>query len=139
MNRTFVMLKPDAVERRLIGTIITRFEEAGYTIEAMELTTLDETAVAAHYIEHVGKAFYSDLRDFTLSGPIVRLSLSREDAVAGAREMLGATNPVKAEPGTIRGDLHDDSGIIRRNLAHASDSPAAAQRELALHFPRLYG
>ena len=134
-DRTLVLLKPDAVERGLVGTIVSRIEAKGLTIAAMELRTLDSDLLARHYEEHVGKPFYDDLVAFMSRGPIVALVVEGpEDTWEVVRTMMGATNPRKAAPGTIRGDL----GILfTENLVHGSDSLASADREARIFFPDL--
>ena len=134
-DRTLVLLKPDAVERRLVGSIISRIEAKGLTIVAMELRTLDTDILARHYEEHVGKGFYDDLVTFMGRGPVVALVVEGpEDTWEVVRSMMGATNPRKAAPGTIRGDL----GILfTENLVHGSDSLESAEREVNIFFPKL--
>ena len=134
-DRTLVLLKPDAVERRLVGSIISRIEAKDLTIIAMELRTLDTDILARHYEEHVGKGFYEDLVAFMGRGPVVALVVEGpEDAWEVVRTMMGATNPRKAAPGTIRGDL----GILfTENLVHGSDSLESAEREVNIFFPKL--
>jgi nucleoside-diphosphate kinase len=134
-DRTLVLLKPDAVERRLTGEIITRFERKGLTIVAMDLRTLDREILARHYEEHVDKPFYGELVAFMSRGPVVAMVVEGpEDTWEVVRTMVGATNPRKADPGTIRGDL----GILfTENLVHASDSLASAEREVSIFFPDL--
>jgi nucleoside-diphosphate kinase len=134
-DRTLVICKPDAVERGLVGTILSRFERRGLTIAALELRTLDEELLARHYEEHVGKGFYADLVAFMSRGPVVTAAIEGpEDTWRVVRDMMGATNPRNAAPGTIRGDL----GIeFTENLIHGSDGPESAVRELGLFFPRL--
>ncbi|HEY7628007.1 MAG TPA: nucleoside-diphosphate kinase [Ilumatobacteraceae bacterium] len=134
-DRTLVLLKPDTVERRLVGEVLRRFEAKGLTIVAMELRTLDTDTLARHYAEHVGKGFYDDLIAFMSRGPVVALVLEGpEDTAEVVRTMMGPTNPRKAPSGTIRGDL----GILfTENLVHGSDSPDSAQREIAIFFPNL--
>ena len=134
-DRTLVLLKPDAVERSLVGTIISRFEAKGLKIVAMELRSLDRDTLARHYEEHVGKGFYADLVDFMSRGPVVALVLEGpENTWEVVRSMMGATNPRTAAPGTIRGDL----GILfTENLVHGSDSLASAEREITIFFPAL--
>jgi len=134
-DRTLVLLKPDAVERGLIGTVLGRFEARGLRVVAMDLRTLDEATLALHYEEHVGKGFYADLVSFMSRGPVVALVLEGpEDTWEVVRTMMGATNPRKAAPGTIRGDL----GILfTENLVHGSDSLASAEREIGIFFPGL--
>ena len=134
-DRTLVLLKPDAVERGLVGSIISRIEAKDLTITAMELRTLDNDILARHYEEHVGKPFYDDLVAFMSRGPIVALVVEGpEDTWEVVRTMMGATNPRKAAPGTIRGDL----GILfTENLVHGSDSLESAEREINIFFPKL--
>lgn len=134
-DRTLVLLKPDAVERGLVGSILTRFEAKGLEIVALELRTLDQETLARHYEEHVGKGFYADLVAFMSRGPVVALVLEGpENTWEVVRSMMGATNPRTAAPGTIRGDL----GILfTENLVHGSDSLASAEREITIFFPAL--
>jgi nucleoside-diphosphate kinase len=134
-DRTLVICKPDAVERGLVGTILNRFERRGLTIAALELRSLDEELLARHYEEHVGKGFYADLVAFMSRGPVVTAAVEGpEDTWKVVRDMMGATNPRNAAPGTIRGDL----GIeFTENLIHGSDGPESAERELGLFFPGL--
>ncbi|CAN5503287.1 nucleoside-diphosphate kinase [soil metagenome] len=134
-DRTLVLLKPDAVERGLIGTIVSRFEAKHLSIVAMELRTLDTELLARHYEEHVGKGFYDDLVAFMSRGPVVALVVEGpEDTWEVVRSMMGATNPRTAAPGTIRGDL----GILfTENLVHGSDSLDSATREIGIFFPNL--
>jgi nucleoside-diphosphate kinase len=134
-NRTLVLLKPDAVERGLIGEIVARFEAKGLTIVALDLRTLDADLLAQHYAEHVGKGFYDDLVAFMSRGPVVAMVVEGpEDTWEVVRAMMGATNPRQAAPGTIRGDL----GIeVTENLVHGSDSAESAEREAKLFFPHL--
>lgn len=133
---TFVMLKPDAIERGLQDAILSWIVGAGLQYEIIDTLTLSDDIVDAHYAEHVGKPFYPDLRAFTLSGPVTRLIVSGPDAVPRMRALLGPTDPSTAPAGTIRGEFNEGSGIVRRNLAHASDSPESAERELSLHTGR---
>ena len=134
-DRTLVLLKPDAVERGLVGSILSRIEAKDLTITAMELRTLDSDILARHYEEHLGKPFYDDLVAFMSRGPIVALVVEGpEDTWEVVRTMMGATNPRKAAPGTIRGDL----GILfTENLVHGSDSLESAEREINIFFPKL--
>jgi nucleoside-diphosphate kinase len=134
-DRTLVLLKPDAVERGLVGEIVGRFESKGLRIVAMDLRTLDQATLARHYEEHVGKGFYADLVEFMSRGPVVALAIEGpEDTWEVVRGMMGATNPRKAAPGTIRGNL----GILfTENLVHGSDGPESAVRELGIFFPDL--
>jgi nucleoside-diphosphate kinase len=134
-DRTLVILKPDAVERGLAGEILSRFERRGLTIAAMELRTLDAATLARHYEEHQGKGFYADLVAFMSRGPVVTLVIEGpEDTFQVVRDMMGATNPRKAAPGTIRADLGID---FTENLIHGSDSAASAAREIGIFFPGL--
>jgi nucleoside-diphosphate kinase len=132
-DRTLVICKPDAVARGLVGAILSRFERRGLTIAALELRTLDEDLLSRHYEEHQGKPFYADLVTFMSSGPVVTAVIEGpEDTWRVVRDMMGATNPRNAAPGTIRGDL----GIhFTENLIHGSDGPESAARELGLFFP----
>ena len=132
-NRTLVLLKPDAVERNLVGEILGRFEAKGLKIAAMELRKLDADTLARHYEEHKGKGLYADLVAFMSRGPVVALALEGpEDTWEIVRAMMGATNPRTATPGTIRGDL---GTLFTENLVHGSDSAASAARELEIFFP----
>jgi len=134
-DRTLVLLKPDTVERGLVGSVLSRFESKGLTIVAMELRHLDADTLARHYEEHVGKGFYADLVAFMSRGPVVALVLEGpENTWEVVRTMMGATNPRSATPGTIRGDL----GILfTENLVHGSDSSESAAREIGIFFPNL--
>jgi nucleoside-diphosphate kinase len=131
-EKTLVLVKPDGVRRGLVGQILSRFEAKGFTIEAMNLRTLDKQTADQHYAEHVEKAWYPELREFITSGPLVSLILSGDQAVEVVRLMVGATDGRKAGPGTVRGDF---SLSNQENLIHASDSPESAAREIALFFP----
>jgi nucleoside-diphosphate kinase len=128
---SFAMLKPDAVAAGHIGEILSRFESVGLAIEKMELAVVTPEQAAANYAEHEGKPFYDGLISYITSGPVVKLALAGEGAVAITRKLMGATNPAEAAPGTIRGDF----GLtLDANVIHGSDSPASAKRELALFF-----
>lgn len=131
MERTFVMVKPDGVQRGLVGKILQRIEEKGFKIVAMKLTVMPVEKAKEHYAEHVGKKFYQDLVDFITSGPSVSLVVEGRGAISAMRKMNGATNPAEAAPGTLRGDFGIETG---RNVVHGSDSAASAAREIALHF-----
>jgi nucleoside-diphosphate kinase len=135
MDRTLVICKPDAVERGLVGEIISRFERRGLTIAAMELRQVDEETAGKHYEEHADKPFYGELIEFITRGPAVVLVVEGpEDTWKVVRTMMGTTNPRDAAPGTIRGDL----GILfTENLIHGSDAADSAEREIALWFPGL--
>jgi len=134
LQRTFVLLKPDAVRRGLVGTILDRFERRGLTITAMQLRTIDGELADRHYAEHVERDFYPPLRAFITSGPVVALILEGDQAVEVVRGLNGATDGRKATPGTIRGDF---SLSNRENLVHGSDSWESAEREIAIWFPQL--
>jgi nucleoside-diphosphate kinase len=131
-EKTLVLVKPDGVRRGLIGQILARFEAKGFSIEAMNMRTLDKQTADQHYAEHVEKAWYPELREFITSGPLVSLILSGDQAIEVVRLMVGATDGRKAGPGTVRGDF---SLSNQENLIHASDSAESAAREIALFFP----
>ncbi|MFE9562152.1 nucleoside-diphosphate kinase [Streptomyces sp. NPDC006487] len=134
-QRTLVLLKPDAVRRGLIGEIVGRIErKAGWTIPALELRTLDQETLEAHYGEHKGKPFYEPLMGFMAGGPVVALVVEGERVIEGVRQLAGPTDPIAAAPGSIRGDF---GTVTRENLIHASDSEESAERELKLFFPAL--
>ena len=134
MERTLVLIKPDAVRRGLVGRILTRFEEKGLAIVAMEQRLIDGGMADAHYEDHVEQEWYPPLRAFATSGPLVALVLEGDEAIEVVRAMNGATDGRKAAPGTIRGDF----GLSNReNLVHASDAADSAAREIALWFPEL--
>ncbi|MDT3397805.1 nucleoside-diphosphate kinase [Streptomyces sp. B1866] len=134
-QRTLVLLKPDAVQRGLVGEILGRIErKAGWSITALELRTLDRAILEQHYAEHVGKPFYQPLVDFMSSGPSVALIVTGERVVEGVRALVGPTDPIAAPPGSVRGDF---GTVVRENLVHASDSEESAHREIKLFFPRL--
>lgn len=130
-DRTLVICKPDAVERGLVGEIVSRLERKQLRIVAMELRQIDEEIAGRHYAEHEGKPFYPDLVDFITSGPVVAMVLEGPAAVSTVRTMMGATNPLDSAPGTIRGDYALEIG---ENVVHGSDSPESAERELAIYF-----
>ncbi|MEZ5243928.1 MAG: nucleoside-diphosphate kinase [Acidimicrobiales bacterium] len=135
MDRTLVICKPDSVERGLVGEILRRFETKGLRLVAAELRTLDTDTLARHYEEHVGKPFYDGLVEFMSRGPaVVAVVEGPEDTWQVVRDMMGATNPLKAAPGTIRGDL---GTLFTENLIHGSDSLESAQREIGIFFPDL--
>jgi nucleoside-diphosphate kinase len=131
IERTLILIKPDAVSRALIGEITTRIERRGYVISAMKLMQLDGERAREHYAEHKGKSFFDELVTFITSGPIVAMAVEGEGAIDGCRQLIGATNPLEAAPGSIRADL---AQTIGRNLVHGSDGPDSAQRELELFF-----
>jgi len=131
VERTLVILKPDAVQRGLTGEIVGRLEQRGLKIVALEMRTIARDVAARHYAEHEGKPFYAGLIDYITSGPVILMVLEGPNAVAVARSTMGKTNPVEAPPGTIRGDLGLMTG---RNLIHGSDATGSAEREIALFF-----
>lgn len=134
-KRTLVLLKPDAVERQLVGGILSRFETKGLKLVAIELRTLDAAILERHYEEHKGKGFYAELVAFMSRGPVVALVVEGpEDTWEIVRSMMGATNPRAAAPGTIRGDY---GTLFTENLVHGSDSAASAAREIGIFFPHL--
>lgn len=130
-ERTLVIIKPDGVQRGLVGEIVGRLERRGLKIVALDLRTIEQGTAATHYGEHKGKPFYDGLIEYITSGPSVLLVLEGPGSVAAVRSTMGVTNPVNAQPGTIRGDLGVMTG---RNLVHGSDSPESAAREVALFF-----
>lgn len=131
MQKTLVLLKPDCIERRLIGEIIGRLERKGLNVIAMKMLRMTPAMSKQHYAEHVSKPFYPNLENFITSSPIVAMAVEGLEVIRVVREMLGATNGLKAAPGTIRGDF---SSSRQMNLVHASDSEESANRELALYF-----
>ncbi|MGC2405311.1 MAG: nucleoside-diphosphate kinase [Candidatus Cybelea sp.] len=131
IERTLIICKPDAVSRGLIGEITARIERRGYIISAMKLMQLDGERARAHYAEHKGKPFFDGLVEFISSGPLVVMAVEGVGVIEGCRQLIGATDPLAAAPGSIRGDL---AQTIGRNLVHGSDSPASAARELDLFF-----
>jgi nucleoside-diphosphate kinase len=130
-QRTYVMIKPDAVARNLVGSIIGRFEAVGLTLERAELGLVTREQAAANYAEHEGKPFYEGLIAYITSGPVVKMVLSGPNAVSICRKLMGATNPAEAAPGTIRGDF---GLVLDANVIHGSDSPESAAREIAIFF-----
>jgi nucleoside-diphosphate kinase len=132
MERTLILIKPDAVERKLTGEILRRFENRGFAIIAMKMLTPSRPVAEEHYAEHKGKPFFGSLVDFLSGAPLVALVLEAPDAIALSRKTIGATKPADAAPGTIRGDL---TVQLQQNLVHGSDSPESAARELKLWFP----
>ena len=140
MNRTFVMIKPDAVKRLLIGKILNRFEEdPGISIKTMKMMTLPRSLAEKNYAEHEGKEFYDNLINFVTSGPVVPMLLEGEGIIKKVRDMIGATDPAKADPGTIRGDFKENPvKSVTENMIHASDSVEAAIREISLFFGEEY-
>ncbi len=134
MERTLILVKPDAFARNLTGEIVARFERKGLRLVALQLMTMTRELAAQHYAEHEGKGFYDELVDFITSGPLVAMVLEGESAVRAARQLIGATNPLEATTGSIRGDYAVSVG---QNMVHGSDAPESAQREVALFFPGL--
>lgn len=137
-ERSLVLVKPDGVERGLVGEVIRRVEAKGYRLVAIEMRTVSDELLAEHYAEHVQKSFYRPLVDFMLSGPVVAMVIEGQRVVEGFRSLAGATEPTAAAPGTIRGDLGRDWGeSVVRNIVHGSDSAESAAREIKLWFPAL--
>lgn len=131
-ERTLVLIKPDGVQRGLVGEVLGRIERKGFRVIALEMRTLTREIATAHYAEHEGKPFFESLVSFITSGPLVAAVIEGPDAIVAWRTMMGATNPVNAAPGTIRGDLATET---QNNVTHGSDSPESAAREIALFFP----
>ena len=129
--KTFFMIKPDGVKRNLIGEIISRVEEKGFKITKIKMMTINQDLAEEHYVEHKDKPFFSDLVSFITSGPVVALQVEGENVVAQIRNLMGATNPSDATPGSIRGDLSTE---LDKNVVHGSDSDESAERELNLFF-----
>ena len=131
-SRTLILIKPDAFERGLTGELLARFERKGLRIIALRLLHADEEIANRHYAEHAEKPFFGELVEFITGGPLVAAVLEGQEAIAAARQVIGATNPLEAAPGSIRGDLALE---VTFNLAHGSDSPESAQREISIWFP----
>jgi nucleoside-diphosphate kinase len=131
VDRTFVLIKPDGIQRGLAGEVISRFEAKGLKLVAARFLQATEAQVMEQYKEHIGKPFFPHLKAYILGGPVLAMVWEGKDAVPVVRRLVGATNPGEAAPGTIRGDLGMDTG---RNVIHASDSPASAAREAAIYF-----
>ncbi|MNK79208.1 Nucleoside diphosphate kinase [compost metagenome] len=131
MERTFLAVKPDGVQRGLVGEIIRRFEQKGFKLVGLKFMQLPRETAERHYGEHQGKPFFGGLVDFITSGPIVAMAWEGKNVIATARAMMGATNPANAASGTIRGDFASDIG---RNIIHGSDAPESAERELGIFF-----
>jgi len=131
MDRTLILIKPDAFERRLTGEIISRLERKGLRIAALKLMTVDEDIAKRHYAEHEGKPFFDALVAFVTSGPMVAMIIEGQNAIEAARQIIGSTNGLEAAPGSIRGDYALET---RRNLVHGSDSPESAAREIGIYF-----
>lgn len=131
MEKTFLMIKPDGVQRGLVGEIVKRFEAKGFKMLGMKLIQVSEELAGKHYAEHVGKPFYPGLIEYITSAPVFAMCFAGKNVVAEARKMMGSTNPADAAPGTIRGDFGQDIG---RNIIHGSDSVESAEKELAVYF-----
>ncbi|MFZ5595708.1 MAG: nucleoside-diphosphate kinase [Bacillota bacterium] len=131
MERTYLMIKPDGVQRGLVGEIISRIEKKGLKIVGLKMLTISRETAEKHYGEHAGKPFFKDLVEYITSGPVVAMVVEGKDVVSTTREMMGATNPLKAAPGTIRATYGMDMG---RNIIHGSDSAASAEREIGIFF-----
>ena len=134
VERTLILAKPDAVQRGLAGEIVGRFERRGFVLRAARLVQVDEQLAGEHYAEHREKPFFGELVEFITSGPIVAMVLEGEEAVRAARQVIGATNPLEATTGSIRGDL---AIAVGQNMVHGSDSAESAEREAGLFFPEL--
>ncbi|WP_059103551.1 nucleoside-diphosphate kinase [Shouchella shacheensis] len=133
MERTYVMVKPDGVQRNLIGNIVSRFEQKGFTLVAGKLVTISKETAETHYAEHRERPFFGELVDFITSGPAFAMVWEGENVVSTARTLIGATNPAEAAPGTIRGDL---AVQLSMNVVHGSDSPESAEREIGIFFKK---
>ena len=133
-QRTLILIKPDGVQRNIIGEVISRIESKGLKLVALELRTIDADTAHAHYAEHAEKSFFGELVDFITSGPLVAIVAEGERAIEAFRALAGATDPVKAAPGTIRGDF---ALQVAQNIVHGSDSPESAEREIKIFFPEL--
>ena len=131
MERTFVMIKPDGVQRNLVGEVVRRFEGKGWRLAALRMLRVTRVMAESHYQEHLGKPFYPGLVDYITSGPVVAMVWEGKGAVAGARKLIGATSPAEAAPGTIRGDYGVEVG---RNVIHGADSAESAAREIGIYF-----
>jgi nucleoside-diphosphate kinase len=133
-ERTLILAKPDAYARNLTGEIIARFERKGLRLVALRVMTATRELAERHYAEHAERPFFGELVDFITSGPLVAMVLEGESAIKAARQVIGATNPLEAAPGSIRGDLATETGV---NLVHGSDGPESAAREIGIFFPDL--
>jgi len=134
VDRTLILVKPDAFARGLTGEIIARFERKGLRLAALKQMRITEELAKQHYAEHDGKPFFGELVEFITSGPLVAMVLEGDQGVTAARQVIGATNPLEASPGSIRGDF---AIAVGQNMVHGSDSPESGQREAALFFPNL--
>ena len=133
-QRTLILVKPDGVKRNVIGEVISRIERKGLKVVALELRTIDTDTARAHYAEHAERPFFGELVDFITSGPLVAIVAEGERAIEAFRALAGTTDPVKAAPGTIRGDY---ALQVSQNIVHGSDSPESAEREIKIFFPEL--
>lgn len=131
MEKSFLMIKPDGVQRHLIGSIVKRFEQKGFKLVSAKLMQISEELAKEHYSEHKERPFFSDLVEFITSGPVFAMVWEGEDVIKTARQMMGATNPKEAAPGTIRGDY---GVMVNKNVIHGSDAPESAEREINLFF-----
>jgi nucleoside-diphosphate kinase len=134
VERTLILVKPDAFARHLTGEIIARFERKGLSLVALQLMTISRELASQHYAEHEGKPFFEELVSFITSGPLVAMVLEGESAIVGARQVIGATNPLEATTGSIRGDY---AVAVGQNMVHGSDAPESSAREVKLFFPDL--
>lgn len=134
IEKTLVLVKPDGVKKYICGEVISRFERKGLEVEAIKMIQVPEELAKKHYAEHEGKGFFKDLIAFITSGPVLAMVIKGENAVAAVRQINGATDPLKAVPGSIRGDF---ATSIDENVVHASDAPETAEREIGLWFPEL--
>ena len=133
-QRTLILVKPDGVQRGIVGEVISRIERKGLKVVALELRAIDRDTAHAHYAEHAERPFFGELVDFITSGPLVAIVAEGERAIEAFRALAGATDPVKAAPGTIRGDY---ALQVSQNIVHGSDSPESAEREIKIFFPEL--
>ena len=134
MEKTLVLLKPDEVQKKICGEVISRFERKGLSIDAIRMEQISPELAKKHYAVHEGKPFFDGLIQFITSGPLLAMVISGENAIAAVRQINGATNPIEAVPGSIRGDF---ATSIDENIVHASDAPETAAQEIALWFPEL--
>jgi nucleoside-diphosphate kinase len=134
MERTLILVKPDAFARNLTGEIVSRFERKGLSLVALQMMTISRDLAQRHYAEHEDKPFFGELVDFITSGPLVAMVLEGEQAIVAARQVIGATNPLEAATGSIRGDY---AVAVGQNMVHGSDSPESSAREVSLFFPNL--
>lgn len=138
MERTLILVKPDGVKRNLVGEVLSRVENKGYTIAALKMMSADRALLVRHYAEHEGKPFFEPLLEFMESGPIVAFVAEGNRVIEGFRKLAGVTDPTLADPGTIRGDLARDQGTkVVQNIVHGSDSVESAEREISIFFPEL--